>query len=80
MAEKPKPISHKQLLQLYQQGKSIKFIARSLGISKNTVKAYFLKVSSIIGSQLLVANWHDVIGEEAIAYVILDRLVHYISK
>lgn len=42
MAGKPKPMSQiKQLLQLYQPGKSIKFIARSLGISKNTVKAYY---------------------------------------
>ena len=39
MAGKPKAISQiKQLIQLHQQGKSIKFIARSLGISKNTVK------------------------------------------
>ena len=46
MAGKPKPMSQiKQLLQLHQQGKGIKFIARSLGISKNTVKAYLAKVS-----------------------------------
>lgn len=36
----------KQLIQLHQQGNSIKFIARSLGISKNTVKAYLQKVAS----------------------------------
>ena len=41
MAGKPKPMSQiKQLLQLHEQGKNKKFIARSLGISKNTVKAY----------------------------------------
>jgi transposase len=46
MAGKPRPMSQiKQLLQLQQQGKSIKFIARSLGISKNTVKAYLAKVA-----------------------------------
>ena len=46
MAGKPRPMSQiKQLLQLHQQGKPIKFIARSLGISKNTVKAYLAKVS-----------------------------------
>jgi len=46
MAGKPKPMSQiKQLLQLHQQGKGIKFIARSLGISKNTVKAYLAKVT-----------------------------------
>ena len=30
----------------------------------------------IIASQLPVANWYDVIGEETIADAILDRLVH----
>ncbi len=46
MAGKPRPMSQiKQLLQLHQQGKGIKFIARSLGISKNTVKSYLAKVS-----------------------------------
>jgi len=40
MAGNPKSMSQiKQLLQLHQQGKSIKFIARSLAISKNTVKS-----------------------------------------
>ena len=48
MAGKPRPMSQiKQLLQLHVQGKSIKFIARSLGISKNTVKTYLAKVSLI---------------------------------
>lgn len=47
MAGTPKSMSQiKQLIQLHQQGKSIKFIARSLGISKNTVKVYLQKVSS----------------------------------
>jgi len=47
MAGKPKTMSQiKQLIQLQQQGKSIKFIARSLGISKNTVKAYLTKVET----------------------------------
>ena len=32
--------------------------------------------STIITSQLPVANWYDVIGEETIADAILDRLVH----
>jgi transposase len=47
MAGKPKPMSQiKQLLQLHAQGKNKKFIARSLGISKNTVKAYLAKIAS----------------------------------
>jgi len=47
MAVKAKSMSQiKQLIQLHQNGKSIKFIARSLGISKNTVKAYLAKIAS----------------------------------
>ena len=47
MAGKPKPMSQiKQLLQLHEMGKSKKFIARSLGISKNTVKAYLAKLAA----------------------------------
>ena len=34
------------------------------------------KSSTMIASQLPVANWYDVIGEETIADAILDRLVH----
>lgn len=46
MAGKPSPMSQiKQLLQLHAQGKGIKSIARSLGMSKNTVKAYLAKVA-----------------------------------
>ena len=48
MAGKPKPMSQiKQLLHLHQQGKGIKFIARSLAISKNTVKAYLAKTAAL---------------------------------
>ena len=34
------------------------------------------KMSTIITSQLPVASWYDLIGEETIANAILDRLVH----
>lgn len=34
------------------------------------------KAATIIASQLPVASWYDVIGEETIADAILDRLVH----
>jgi DNA-binding NarL/FixJ family response regulator len=41
MAGKIKPMSQiKQLLLLLQQGKKIKFIARTLGMSKNTVNLF----------------------------------------
>jgi hypothetical protein len=44
---KTKPISQiKQLLQLLEQGKNKKLIACSLGISKNTVKAYLAKLAA----------------------------------
>ena len=46
MAGKVKTMNQiKQLLQLHKQGKSIKFIARALGMSKNTVKVYLNKLS-----------------------------------
>lgn len=48
MAGKPKPMSQiKQLLLLHQQGKGRKTIARTLGISKNTVKVYLEKLKSL---------------------------------
>ncbi|MGJ1194648.1 IS21-like element helper ATPase IstB, partial [Sphingobacterium siyangense] len=34
------------------------------------------KASTIIASQLPVASWYDVIGEDTIADAILDRLIH----
>lgn len=47
MAGKAKAMSQiKQLLRLHHQGDSIKQIARSLGISKNTVKSYLVKLST----------------------------------
>jgi predicted ArsR family transcriptional regulator len=47
MAGKTKPMSQiKQLLLLHKEGHSIKSIARNLGISKNTVKAYLQKLSN----------------------------------
>ncbi|MFW5757579.1 MAG: IS21 family transposase [Bacteroidota bacterium] len=48
MAGKPKPMSQiKQLIQLYQRGVAKKTIARDLGLSKNTVKAYINKLESL---------------------------------
>lgn len=45
MAGKPKRMSQiKQLLQLHQQGKGRKTIAKLLGISKNTVKTYLARI------------------------------------
>ena len=47
MPGKTKPMSQiKQLIRLHDQGKSIKFIARSLSMSKNTVKAYVKKLTT----------------------------------
>lgn len=48
MAGKNKPMSQvKQLLLLQRQGNKIKFIARNLGISKNTVKSYLARIISL---------------------------------
>lgn len=48
MAGKPKSMSQiKQLLLLHQQGKGRKTIARTLGISKNTVRSYLQKLEAI---------------------------------
>ena len=47
MAGKPKRMSQiKQLLRLHKEGYGIKYIARNLSISKNTVKSYLRKFSS----------------------------------
>jgi len=47
MAGKAKAMSQiKQLLRLHKQGNSIKSIARHLGISKNTVKSYLIKLAT----------------------------------
>lgn len=41
MAAKPKPMSHiKQIFRYRHQGRSIKFIKRELGVSRNTVRKY----------------------------------------
>ena len=48
MAGKIKPMSQiKQLLQLHVQGNKIKFIARTLGISRNTVKSYLNRLKTL---------------------------------
>lgn len=66
MAGKPKGMSQiKQLLQLHQQGKGIKSIARSLGISKNTVKALSHRARAYMFSKhciLLLNQRHNTIG------------------
>ena len=48
MSGKTKQMSQiKQLLRLHQQGSTKKFIARSLQISKNTVKSYLDKLANL---------------------------------
>jgi transposase len=52
MAGKPKTMSQiKQLLLLHQQGKGKKMIARTLGMSKNTVKSYLDKLEALTSSK-----------------------------
>jgi len=46
MAGKTRPMSQiKQLLQLHKQGMKMNTIARTLGISRNTVKSYLQKLT-----------------------------------
>ena len=52
MAGKPKSMSQiKQLLLLHEQGKGRKTIARTLGISKNTVKSYLKKLEDLVNNK-----------------------------
>ena len=63
MAGKPKPMSQiKQLILLHQQGNGRKTIARTLGISKNTVKAYLAKLEYLTNGKL---TYQDLIRMEA---------------
>ncbi len=85
MAGKPKPmVQIKQLIQLHQQGKSIKFIARSLNISKNTVKAYLQKIASSKLDVQALLNMEDPVLDGEFhagnpAYKD-ERYEHFISK
>jgi transposase len=48
MTAKTKPMSQiKQLLQLHKQGQKIRFISRSLSLSRNTVRSYLLKAAAL---------------------------------
>ncbi len=92
MAGKPKPMSQvKQILRMHAGGKGIKTIARSLAISKNTVKDYLRKAEvSRIGIQELL-NLEDPVLEQRLlsgnpAYKderydqLKDRLDHYVKE
>ena len=52
----------KQLILLHQQGKGRKTIARTLGISKNTVKSYLAKLEYLTSGKL---TYQDLIRMEA---------------
>lgn len=86
MAGKTKPMSKiKQLIQLHHQGKGIKFIARTLGISKNTVKAYLEKVATSKLDVKALMDLEDPILEGEFhagnpAYKKDERYEHFISK
>jgi transposase len=86
MAGKPKPMSKiKQLIQLHKQGKGIKFIARTLGISKNTVKVYLEKVASSKLDVEAIIRLEDPILEGEFhagnpAYKKDERYEHFIGK
>jgi transcriptional antiterminator len=64
MAGKPKRMSQiKQFIRLHQQGLGKKTIARQLGMSKNTVKAYLQKIESgELAAESLLSNQSDGYG------------------
>jgi len=69
MAGKTRPMSQiKQLLQLHKQGMKMNTIARTLGISRNTVKSYLQKltlqkmdIDTLLGldDPILAVDWID---------------------
>jgi transposase len=64
MSGKPKPMSQiKQLIRLHQRGVSKKTIARDLGLSKNTVKAYLMKLERLKLDLNLLLSKDDAILE-----------------
>lgn len=90
MAGKPRPMSQiKQLIRLHSSGHSIKSIARTLSISKNTVKSYLGKLAaSRLNSQELLALADPVLESEFFAgtaaykddrYIDLTNNLGYIS-
>ena len=71
----------KQLLQLHEQGKNKKFIARSLGISKNTVKAYLAKLAaSPLDTQTLLTLDDPVLESKFHDQVSLKSCIHHQSR
>lgn len=91
MAGKPRPMSQiKQLLHLHRQGCSIKAIARTLCISKNTVKSYLAKLQSAsldteellkLEDPVLESRFHS--GNPAYKdprYIHLKSKLEYLSK
>ncbi|AFL85300.1 transposase [Belliella baltica DSM 15883] len=65
MAGKPKPMSQiKQLLILHRQGQGIKAIARSLSMSRNTVKTYLFKLEKLLSDPAGDLSADQILGME----------------
>lgn len=65
MAGKPKPMSQiKQLLILHRQGQGIKAIARSLSMSRNTVKSYLFKLEKLLSDSVTELSIEHILGME----------------
>lgn len=65
MAGKPKPMSQiKQLLILHRQGQGIKAIARSLSMSRNTVKSYLFKLEKLLSNLVTELSIEHILGME----------------
>jgi len=77
MAGKTRPISQiKQLIRLHQNGYGIKTIARTLGISKNTVKAYLKKIKEgELDTTALLAQDDPVVEKTFMRVILLTRTI-----
>ncbi|MCD6543176.1 MAG: response regulator transcription factor [Flavobacteriaceae bacterium] len=73
MVGKPKRMSQvKQILRMYLQGKGKKEIARSLQISKNTVKNY---LSKVLHGKVSIETLLDL--EDPVLETILNLTIHF---
>ena len=54
----------RSILKMYTEGVSKQSISVRTGVTRNTVKKYISKRSTIITAQLPVVKWHEIIGEQ----------------
>ena len=60
----------RDLLRLSHECCSVRDLVLRYGVARSTAQEI------LITSQLLLENWHDIIGDPTVADAILDRIVH----